>query len=34
MAVLFVSVLVPVALFMVFQRDILRVAGNAGAVKG
>ena len=34
MAVLFVSVLVPVALFMVFQRDILRVAGSAGAVKG
>ncbi|MGN6128046.1 MAG: carbohydrate ABC transporter permease [Humibacter sp.] len=34
MAVLFVSVLVPVALFMVFQRDILRAAGNSGAVKG
>jgi hypothetical protein len=29
-----VSVLVPVALFMVFQRDILRAAGNSGAVKG
>lgn len=34
MAVLFVSVLVPVALFMIFQRDILRAAGNSGAVKG
>lgn len=34
MAVLFISVLVPVVLFLVFQRDILRVAGNTGAVKG
>lgn len=34
MAVLLIATLVPVALFMTFQRDILRAAGNTGAVKG
>lgn len=33
MAALFVSVVVPVLLFLVFQRQFLRAAGNAGAIK-
>lgn len=34
MAVLFIATLVPVALFLIFQREILRAAGSTGAVKG
>ncbi|MBZ2194788.1 carbohydrate ABC transporter permease [Ruania sp. N2-46] len=34
MAALFVSVVIPVALFLVFQRQFLRAAGSAGAIKG
>jgi multiple sugar transport system permease protein len=34
MAVLFIAVLVPIALFLIFQNQFLRAAGNAGAVKG
>jgi multiple sugar transport system permease protein len=34
MAGLFISVIVPVLLFLVFQRQFLRAAGQAGAVKG
>jgi multiple sugar transport system permease protein len=34
MAVLFIAVLVPIALFLVFQNQFLRAAGNAGALKG
>jgi multiple sugar transport system permease protein len=34
MASLFIAVLVPVVLFLVFQRQILRGAGQAGAIKG
>ncbi len=34
LAALFVSVSVPVLLFLIFQRQFLRAAGNAGALKG
>ncbi|RCK68350.1 carbohydrate ABC transporter permease [Desertihabitans brevis] len=34
LAALFISVLVPVVLFLLFQRQFLRAAGNAGALKG
>ncbi|MFE7408507.1 carbohydrate ABC transporter permease [Isoptericola sp. NPDC057559] len=34
MAGMFISVIIPVVLFMVFQRQFLRSAGQAGAVKG
>ncbi len=34
MAALFISVIIPVVLFLVFQRQFLRAAGNAGALKG
>lgn len=34
LAALFISVVVPVVLFLVFQRQFLRAAGNAGALKG
>lgn len=34
LAALFISVIVPVVLFLVFQRQFLRAAGNAGALKG
>ncbi len=34
LAALFISVSVPVVLFLVFQRHFLRAAGNAGALKG
>ena len=34
LAALFVSVSVPVVLFLIFQRQFLRAAGNAGALKG
>lgn len=34
MAALFISVIVPVLLFLVFQRQFLSAAGNAGALKG
>lgn len=34
LAALFISVVVPVLLFLVFQRQFLRAAGNAGALKG
>jgi multiple sugar transport system permease protein len=33
MAALFISVVVPVALFLAFQRQFLRAAGSAGAIK-
>ncbi len=33
MAALFISVLIPVLLFLVFQRQFLRAAGSAGAIK-
>lgn len=33
MAALFISVVIPVALFLVFQRQFIRAAGSAGAVK-
>lgn len=33
MAALFISVVIPVLLFLVFQRQFLRAAGNAGAIK-
>lgn len=33
MAALFISVVIPVVLFLVFQRQFLRAAGNAGAIK-
>ncbi|MEV4539043.1 carbohydrate ABC transporter permease [Asanoa sp. NPDC049518] len=34
MAALFISVIIPVALFLVFQRQFLQAAGNSGALKG
>ncbi|MEV0272523.1 carbohydrate ABC transporter permease [Hamadaea sp. NPDC050747] len=34
MAALFISVIIPVLLFLVFQRQFLRAAGNSGALKG
>lgn len=34
MAALFVSVIIPVLLFLIFQRQFLRAAGSAGAIKG
>ncbi|MDX3102567.1 carbohydrate ABC transporter permease [Nonomuraea angiospora] len=34
MAALFISVVIPVALFLVLQRRFLQAAGNAGALKG
>ncbi|MGW5194340.1 carbohydrate ABC transporter permease [Kribbella sp. NPDC004138] len=34
MASMFIAVIVPVALFLVFQRHFLRSAGQAGAIKG
>lgn len=34
LAALFISVIVPVVLFLLFQRQFLRAAGNAGALKG
>jgi len=34
LAALFISVIIPVALFLVFQRQFLRSAGSVGAVKG
>ncbi|SEB09962.1 carbohydrate ABC transporter permease [Leifsonia sp. 21MFCrub1.1] len=34
MAALFISVIIPVILFLIFQRQFLRAAGNAGALKG
>jgi multiple sugar transport system permease protein len=34
MAALAISTLIPVALFLVFQRQFLRGAGLGGAVKG
>lgn len=34
MAGMFISVIIPVALFLVFQRQFLRSAGQAGAIKG
>ncbi|CAM3380834.1 carbohydrate ABC transporter permease [Occultella aeris] len=34
MAALFISVVIPVALFLAFQRQFLRAAGSAGAIKG
>lgn len=34
MAALFISVIVPVILFLVFQRQFLQAAGNSGALKG
>lgn len=33
MAALFISVIIPVVLFLVFQRQFLRAAGSAGAIK-
>lgn len=34
MAALFISVIVPVILFLIFQRQFLQAAGNSGALKG
>ncbi|RUR03666.1 carbohydrate ABC transporter permease [Labedella endophytica] len=34
MAALFISSIVPIAVFLVFQRQFLQAAGNAGALKG
>ncbi|MFC4010059.1 carbohydrate ABC transporter permease [Nonomuraea purpurea] len=34
MAALFISVIIPVGLFLVLQRQFLQAAGNAGALKG
>lgn len=34
MAGMFISVIIPVALFLMFQRQFLRSAGQAGAIKG
>lgn len=34
MAALFISVVIPVLLFLAFQRQFLRAAGSAGAIKG
>lgn len=34
MAAMFISVIVPVILFLIFQRQFLRAAGNSGALKG
>ncbi|MEE6257761.1 carbohydrate ABC transporter permease [Plantactinospora sonchi] len=34
MGALFISVIIPVVLFLVFQRQFLRAAGNSGALKG
>ena len=34
LAALFISVVVPVALFLIFQKQFLRSAGSAGAIKG
>ncbi|MGW0819402.1 carbohydrate ABC transporter permease [Streptomyces viridiviolaceus] len=34
MAGLFISVIIPIALFLLFQRQFLRAAGQAGAIKG
>lgn len=34
LAALFISVSVPVVLFLIFQRQFLRAAGNSGALKG
>jgi multiple sugar transport system permease protein len=34
MAGMFISVIIPIALFLIFQRQFLRSAGQAGAIKG
>jgi multiple sugar transport system permease protein len=34
MAALFISIVVPVLVFLAFQRQFLRAAGSAGAIKG
>jgi multiple sugar transport system permease protein len=34
LAAMFITVLVPLVIFLVFQRQFLRGAGSTGAVKG
>jgi multiple sugar transport system permease protein len=34
MAGMFISVIIPIVLFLVFQRQFLRSAGQSGAIKG
>ena len=34
MAGMFISVILPVVLFLIFQKQFLRSAGQAGAIKG